>query len=93
LPEEMATFVYNHHDRNYQSAPGKHDDRIMAMAIALQLIDLTAVRGRKATEPKKVADSSEWFRKRQRAYKERQNKGFGRPLMRLGRSERWPTAT
>lgn len=37
--EECMTFVWSERRHRYQAAPGKHDDRVMAMAIAVYLCD------------------------------------------------------
>jgi hypothetical protein len=65
---EMETFVYNAAKKRYQAAPGKHDDRVIAMAIAVHLCDprspfLGALSvGQVNTEAARVEDGGEVYR-------------------------------
>ncbi|MBG95057.1 MAG: hypothetical protein CL793_07375 [Chloroflexi bacterium] len=54
--EEMEDFAWNVNTRKWQATPGKHDDRIMAMAIGLMLLDLSPYKDRSDRLRPKVED-------------------------------------
>jgi len=54
--EEMEDFAWNMASRKWQAVSGKHDDRLMAMSIALMLLDLSPYQDRADRLRPKVDD-------------------------------------
>jgi hypothetical protein len=88
-PDEMETFVYNTNEKNYQAAPNRRDDRVMAWAIGAAMLELDPIRAKR--EERKVEESrSEAFRRQLRKMRRQHKQLVGATDMVFGRSERWP---